>query len=112
MTTHDDTGHPQTRYIAIWALLMAIFAVSLAAGSLHLERHTVVTILFGAALVKAWLVLRNFMHLRGVTPWLYAIVGVPLLLAIFMVIAFVPDIGLYVWRGPLDAPAVADHVAH
>lgn len=105
------TNHPPTRYVAIWALLMAIFAVSLAAGSLHLERTTVMVILFGAALVKAWLVLRNFMHLRGVTPWLYAIVGVPLFLAIFMVIAFVPDIGLYVWRGPLDAPAVAPHAA-
>lgn len=102
---HADESHGHTNYFAIWIALMVIVIGSLSTGILPVTKTVVEVILFTAAGVKAWLVIRNFMHLRNVTPWLYAIMLVPLVMAIFMIVVFIPDIGLYVWRGPLAPPA-------
>jgi len=109
---HATETHGHTNYFAIWIALMVILIGSLTTGLLPVTKPVVEVLLFTAAAVKAWLVLRNFMHLKAVTPWLYAIMGIPFVMALFMVFAFVPDIGLYVWRGPLSPPAAHGDAGH
>lgn len=91
-------GHaenPPVSYFTIWIWLVALLAVGLLLLVLPISKLTAVVLIFSAAAVKAGLVVRHYMHLRAQPLALYAIAGVPVLLAIFMVLALVPDIA---WR--------------
>jgi len=87
----SETPIPTSRYVLVWAILVAALAISLGLGALGMSSALVVVV-FAIAAVKAWLVLRYFMHLRG-RPLMF-----PLLLlgavAVIAVLYFglVPDI--------------------
>jgi caa(3)-type oxidase subunit IV len=89
MTTESHVHHPN--YVKIWAILVALLVVSVA-GSLSSIRGVVLIAAFGVALVKAFLVAKNFMHVTVEKRW------VPYLLLImvaFIVILFAgvaPDV--------------------
>lgn len=86
-------AHHNTRlYVWIWGALVALLVLGMLVFELHLSKTTALLLIFSIAVVKAFLVLRNYMHLREVPPVLYAIVGIPLLLAIGMVLTLMPDI--------------------
>ncbi|GIL16837.1 MAG: hypothetical protein BroJett040_05880 [Oligoflexia bacterium] len=57
----DYHGHPN--YIKIWGVLVGILVLSLAVGELG-HKVLSVTLIFGLALVKAIMVIGNFMHLK------------------------------------------------
>ncbi len=73
--THDSHGHDShghgspeagghdTNYVKIWGILLALLCVSVAGPFLGIKAVTLVTA-FGIALVKAYLVAKNFMHLN------------------------------------------------
>jgi caa(3)-type oxidase subunit IV len=56
----DHTG----RYVAIWGILVAALLVSLLLGGMNLPIVTVVLI-FSVAVVKAYMVMADFMHIKG-----------------------------------------------
>lgn len=86
-------AHHNTRlYVWIWGALVALLVLGMFVFELHLSKTTALLLIFSIAAVKAFLVLRNYMHLQGVPPVLYAIVGIPLLLAIALVLTLMPDI--------------------
>lgn len=58
----SDTHHPN--YIRIWAILCVLLVISIAGPALEIRVVTLITA-FGIAIVKAWLVVRNFMHLNA-----------------------------------------------
>lgn len=80
MAEHEEhTGHDQKHYVRIWGILLALLAVSIigplvapaiedaAAGvGAHMVKGWMITILtaFGIAIVKAYMVAANFMHLN------------------------------------------------
>jgi caa(3)-type oxidase subunit IV len=80
--------------VSIWVWLVVLVFGGLAAAYLPMTRTTVLLLIFEIAFVKATLVARYYMHLRGEQPLIYAIAGVPVLLAIGMVLTLVPDIVL------------------
>lgn len=57
----DSHAHPN--YVAIWAVLVALLVVSVLGPMLG---HPLVTLMtaFGIAIIKAYLVVKNFMHLN------------------------------------------------
>ena len=57
----SDTHHPN--YIRIWAVLCVLLAISIVGPFFGIRIVTLITA-FGIALVKAYLVARNFMHLN------------------------------------------------
>jgi caa(3)-type oxidase subunit IV len=79
-------------YVAIWVWLVALLFAGLAVAFLPLTKSTVLLLVFEVALVKAVLVARYYMHLRGEHPLIYAIAGIPVLLCIGMVLTLIPDI--------------------
>ena len=81
----------RSNYKAIWIWLMALMALSIAAGALPVGRNTVSLVLFGVALVKAVLVIRNYMHLKSESWLIYAIALVPVAFVILLIIALLPD---------------------
>ena len=61
MTEHAEHAHPN--YVRIWGILLALLVVSVAGPFLGIQWVTLITA-FGIAVVKAYLVARNFMHIN------------------------------------------------
>ena len=58
----EDAAHSPSHYNEIYLLLLGLLAVSFMGPFLGIQWLTLVTA-FGIAVVKAWLVLKNFMHI-------------------------------------------------
>jgi cytochrome c oxidase subunit 4 len=92
------TGHHHPNYTAVFVWLLVLLGVGLAAGLVPGGRGVALVIVFTVAFVKALLVALNFMHLRFEPGVIYAIAGVPLLFAVILAVALLPD---FVWHaGP------------
>jgi cytochrome c oxidase subunit 4 len=87
-----ERHHTGPSYVTIWVLLMALLFAGLAVAFLPLTKGTVLLLIFEVALVKAALVARYYMHLRGEHALIYAIAGIPVVLVVGMVLTLVPDI--------------------
>lgn len=79
-------------YVAVWQWLMALAVLGVAATALPVPRLLVIALIFGVAAFKALLVVRNYMHLRSEPLLILAMALVPVLLALGMALALVPDI--------------------
>ncbi len=58
---HAD--HHHVNYIRIWQILLVLLVISVAGPFLEIQVVTLITA-FGIAIVKAYLVAKNFMHLN------------------------------------------------
>jgi len=100
MSAHDQAAqahaehgaHPVHRnYLKIWGILVLLLCVSVAGPFAHIRTITLVTA-FGVALVKAYMVAKNFMHLdveKRIIHWLLAIV---LVLMVLLFSGVSPDV--------------------
>ena len=82
-------------YLMIWIGLLALVLVSVAAASI-LPKVQALVLIFAVAIVKALLVVRNYMHLKNERAIIYALVLVPLAFVIILFFALFPD---FVYRG-------------
>jgi len=58
---HAEHAHPD--YVKIWGILLALLLVSVAGPFLGIKAVTLITA-FGIAVVKAYMVAKNFMHVN------------------------------------------------
>ena len=84
----SDMPHPN--YRKIYYLLLALLAISVAGPFLGIKWVTLITA-FGIAIVKARLVVQNFMHLKWDWPTLYFLIGPAFILGAMMAVVFLPD---------------------
>jgi caa(3)-type oxidase subunit IV len=63
MSENADHAEHEVNYVKIWAILLALLVVSIAGPFLGIKIVTLITA-FGIAIVKAYLVAKNFMHLN------------------------------------------------
>ncbi len=63
MSEHEEHAEHEVNYVKIWAILLGLLMVSLAGPTLEIKIVTLLTA-FGVAIVKAYLVAKNFMHLN------------------------------------------------
>jgi caa(3)-type oxidase subunit IV len=59
----SEHAEHDTNYVKIWAILLCLLVVSIAGPFLGIKIVTLITA-FGIAIVKAYLVAKNFMHLN------------------------------------------------
>ena len=85
----SHTHHPN--YVRVWAILTALLAVSVAGPFLGIRVVTLIAA-FGVALVKAYLVAKNFMHLNIEKPIVHFVLGVALLLMVLLYAGVAPDV--------------------
>ena len=94
-TTHDEPGYEahthHGNYWRIWAILCVLLAISVAGPFFG---HPLVTLItaFGIAVVKAYMVARNFMHITVAPRYVAYLIGTCL---IFMMLFFAgagPDV--------------------
>jgi caa(3)-type oxidase subunit IV len=110
MTTEAHVHHPN--YVKIWGILVVLLIVSVL-GSMSHVREVVLIAAFGVALVKAYLVAKNFMHVNVEKRWVpYLLIMCLLFIAIFFA-GVAPDVmkhsGLHWTKNPADqsAPSAA-----
>jgi len=97
----SSTHLPTSRYVAIWAVLVAALLASLALGAAGHSRAFVVAV-FAVAAAKAGLVVAYFMHLKdGPTMFTVLLAGAVSVVAV-LYFGLVPDI---VWvHGRMGSP--------
>ena len=85
-------AHPAHRnYLKIWGILLILLAVSVAGPFAGIRVVTLITA-FGVALVKAYMVAKNFMHLDIEKPIIHWLLAITLLLMVLLFSALAPDV--------------------
>jgi caa(3)-type oxidase subunit IV len=74
--------------------LLALLGGGLLATLAPLGRPLIIAVLLAAAVAKAVLVARHYMHLKQESRLIYAIIAAPLLLVLCLALALVPDLVL------------------
>ena len=59
----SDSGHDHPNYVKVWAILVVLLILSILGPMIGIQAVTLITA-FGIAVVKANLVIQNFMHLK------------------------------------------------
>ena len=89
MTTEAHVHHPN--YVKVWAILVGLLIVSVVGSMSHI-REVVLIAAFGVALIKAYLVAKNFMHVNVEKRWVpYLLIMCLLFIAIFFA-GVAPDV--------------------
>lgn len=86
----DESRFPS--YVAIWGWLLTLLVAALFCTYLPFGKTMAIFLIFSAAVLKAFLVVRHYMHLRTESLLIYAIAGIPVLLLLGMMLTLVPDI--------------------
>jgi caa(3)-type oxidase subunit IV len=81
----------QPNYVLIWALLVAALGLSMLVGEMGLPVIAVVLI-FTIAVVKAYMVMAYFMHIRFEPLYVTLILGSAVVCLYFLFFGLVPDI--------------------
>lgn len=68
MAAHADRASAQKSYIKTWGVLLVLLVISVIGPELGIQWLTLVTA-FGIAVVKAYLVAKNFMHVNLERRW-------------------------------------------
>ena len=85
-----EAGH-HTNYVKVWAILVGLLVVSVLGPMAGIRWLTLIAA-FGIALVKAYMVAKNFMHLDIQKPIVHWILGVALALMVLLYGALAPDV--------------------
>ena len=91
---HHGPGHahaPHRNYVKIWGILVLLLVVSVLGPMLGIRWIMLITA-FGIALVKAYMVAKNFMHLDIEKPIVHWILLVALALMVLLYGALAPDV--------------------
>ena len=62
MAQHAEAAHEHPNYVKIWGILLVLLVISIGGPFLGIQVVTLITA-FGIAIVKAYMVAKNFMHL-------------------------------------------------
>ena len=89
MTTEAHVHHPN--YVKIWAILVVLLIVSVV-GSMSHVRVVLLIAAFGVALVKAYLVAKNFMHVNVEKRWVPYLLIMCLLFIAILFAGVAPDV--------------------
>jgi caa(3)-type oxidase subunit IV len=109
----EHAGH-ETNYVKIWAILLVLLVVSILGPFLGIKVVTLITA-FGIAIVKAYLVAKNFMHLNIEPRYAVYLLTTMLVFVLLFFAGTAPDVMKHEgrnWVKPAveaEAPAPAHH---
>jgi caa(3)-type oxidase subunit IV len=90
--TADATAHVHhPNYVKIWAILVVLLIVSVLGSMTHI-RDVVLIAAFGVAIIKAYLVARNFMHINVEKRWVPYLLIMCLLFIAVLFAGVAPDV--------------------
>ncbi|MFM8251279.1 MAG: cytochrome C oxidase subunit IV family protein [Planctomycetota bacterium] len=95
--SHEHDGHPPGgvgKYWAVFAALCALTVISfLTYGLFHDTPQICWVVMMAVSCTKAMLVITFFMHLKWEANWKYVLTIPASLMAIFLMVTLVPDVG-------------------
>ena len=91
MSAHAQ-AHPHPNYLKVYGILVALLVVSVTGPMLGIRVVTLIAA-FGIALVKAYMVAKNFMHLNVEKRWVHWALGMALVLMVLLYAGISPDVG-------------------
>ncbi len=92
MSEHaEHADHHEVNYIRIWQILLGVLIVSIAGPFLEIQVVTLITA-FGVAIVKAYLVAKNFMHLNIEPRYAVYLLLMMLVFVLLFFSAVAPDV--------------------
>jgi caa(3)-type oxidase subunit IV len=113
MSGHAAPHHPD--YVKVWAVLLGLLVVSVV-GPLTGIRVVLLVTAFGVALVKAYLVAKNFMHLDVERPIVHWALGAMLVLMVLLYAGVAPDAqkqkGYHWYKVPASTSAATAEAGH
>jgi caa(3)-type oxidase subunit IV len=86
---HEHHEHPN--YVRIWAILVVLLLVSVLGPMLGIQAVTLITA-FGIAVVKAYLVAKNFMHVNIEPRYVTYLLSTMLVFMLLFFTAVAPDV--------------------
>ena len=107
MSAHAEAHH--TNYVKIWAILVGLLVISVI-GPMTGIRVVMLITAFGVALVKAYLVAKNFMHVNVQKPVVHWAMAIALLFMVLLFAGLAPDVMKQTgqnWKKTYVAPAPA-----
>jgi len=112
MSDHAEAHHDDSHYWKVYFILLALLVVSIIGPLLEIRAVTLITA-FGVALVKAFLVAKNFMHLNVEKQYVVYLMATMLVFMLLFFAGAAPDV--MKWEGDnWVKPFVAQesHVEH
>lgn len=89
MSSESKIYHPN--YVKVWAILVLLLGVSVAGPQIGIRWITLVAA-FGVALVKAYLVAKNFMHVNLENRWVPYLMLTCLIFMVLLFTGVAPDV--------------------
>ncbi len=87
----SEESHHEVNYVKIWVILLVLLGVSLIGPTFEIKVVTLITA-FGVAVVKAYLVAKNFMHLNIQPRFVIYIVSTCLVFMFLFYFGVAPDV--------------------
>ncbi len=88
---HAPAHAPHRNYVKIWGILVVLLVISVI-GPMTGIRVVMLITAFGIALVKAYLVAKNFMHLDIEKPIVHFALGLALVFMVLLYAGVAPDV--------------------
>jgi caa(3)-type oxidase subunit IV len=88
---HHDGAHHHPNYVKVWLILLGLLAVSIVGPMAEIRWLTLVTA-FGIAVVKAYLVATNFMHINIEKRYVVYMVSTCLVFMLLFFAGVAPDV--------------------
>jgi caa(3)-type oxidase subunit IV len=111
---HHDGAHGPSHYIRIWVVLLVLLVISITGPMLEIPAVTLVTA-FGIAGVKAFLVMKHFMHLDRELPLVRYILTTSVVFMIMFFAATAVDVMNHEgarWTNDAAKRAIAEGMAY
>ncbi len=109
----SEIHHPN--YVKIWAVLVILLVISIAGPFVGVRIVTLITA-FGIAIVKAYLVARNFMHLNIEKRYVVYMLSTVLAFMLLFFSAVAPDVmkqeGTGWIKAPVESPSAGGEAEH
>jgi len=87
----SDTHHEHPNYVKIWAILVVLLVISVLGPTLEIRVVTLITA-FGIAIVKAYIVAKNFMHVNVQPRYVAYLLGTALAFLLLFFAGAAPDV--------------------
>jgi len=86
-----EREHHETNYVKIWAILLVLLGISILGPMAEIKLLTLITA-FGIAIIKAYIVAKNFMHLNIERKYVAYLLLVCVALMVLMFVFVAPDV--------------------
>jgi caa(3)-type oxidase subunit IV len=88
---HHDEHHEHPNYVKVWAVLLVLLVVSVLGPMIEIQAVTLITA-FGIAVVKAYLVAKNFMHINVEPKYVAYLMATMLVFMLLFFAGTAPDV--------------------